>query len=705
MPALSAPQNIYLNGLNTKFRAYVGGFGCMRGDTLIHTEVGLMRICDIDSSIRVLSWNENNQKFQLSLSGGAFPKGKGYLYRVVTQQGEFVASEHHRILSSCGNYLQVSDLEVGAELSSSQFLSCSNLESDQLSLSVDVQRYSKTDEDLMARYAGEARLYGQQLLSDEEVVRFYSPSLSDAHILSQYSDLFSFSKMDDQEGQKPRHNHRDLLSDHKHTLSYSRQSSPLAIPEANQTQALCAEHILHYHQPKQLSDEKLIIHRNTEQHSSDVHSSLTPCNSSATRTAIISIKRLEVEESYWDMQVLETNNYICESGLIHHNSGKTFVGCLDLLNFFGENPGTRQGYFGPSYPAIRDIFFPTFEEAAELLGFTVVIRESNKEVHVYRNGFYYGTVICRSMDNPGSIIGFKISRALVDEIDTLKKEKANQAWNKIIARLRLKIDGVVNGIGVTTTPEGFLFVYEKFKKDPTESYSMVQASTYENEIYLPDDYISSLRETYPEQLIEAYLNGEFVNLTSGTVYHEFDRDVHNTDVEWDKVEPLHIGMDFNVCNMSSIISVIRKGKVYDVDEITGGYDTPSMINSIKEKFDKCQINIYPDASGKNRNAQGASESSIQLLRQAGFNVYAPNKNPFVKDRVLAMNTSFNKGIHFVNVKNCPNHTANLEQQIYNTAGEPDKTSGNDHTNDGNGYLINYKFPVLKPLTSAHRMIV
>ena len=97
-------------------------------------------------------------------------------------------------------------------------------------------------------------------------------------------------------------------------------------------------------------------------------------------------------------------------------SGKTFIGCIDLLNFFGENPSTVQGYFGISFPSMRDIFYPTFEEAANLLGYTVVVREANKEVHVYRNGFYYGTVICRSMDNPASIVGFKISRALVDEI-------------------------------------------------------------------------------------------------------------------------------------------------------------------------------------------------------------------------------------------------------------------------------------------------
>jgi hypothetical protein len=386
-------------------------------------------------------------------------------------------------------------------------------------------------------------------------------------------------------------------------------------------------------------------------------------------------------------------------------SGKTFVGCIDLLSFFGKHPGTRQGYFGISYPSMRDIFYPTFEEAANMMGFTVVTREANKEVHVYRNGFYYGTVICRSMDNPGSIVGFKIARALVDEIDVLPKDKANKAWNKIVARMRLKINGVQNSIGVTTTPEGFLFVYTKFKKDPTKSYSMVQASTYENEQHLPDDYIDTLKETYPGQLVDAYIEGEFVNLTSGTVYSDFDRVANNTDVIWDGRESLHIGMDFNVCNMSAIISVIRKGICYDIDEITGGYDTPSMINSIQERYQNCQINIYPDASGKNRNAQGASESSIQLLRSAGFQVFAKTKNPFVKDRLLAMNTSFIKKLHYVNVNLCRTHAANLEQQVYNNAGEPDKTAGNDHTNDANGYLIHYKYPVIKPTTTAARMIV
>ena len=108
-------------------------------------------------------------------------------------------------------------------------------------------------------------------------------------------------------------------------------------------------------------------------------------------------------------------------------SSKTFSGCLDLLIFALRHPKTRQGYFAPTYPQIRDIFYPTVDESAHSQGFRVDIKEGNKEVHFYRGRIYYGTVKCRSLDNPGSIIGFKIGHALVDELDTMKAEKARQA--------------------------------------------------------------------------------------------------------------------------------------------------------------------------------------------------------------------------------------------------------------------------------------
>lgn len=381
-------------------------------------------------------------------------------------------------------------------------------------------------------------------------------------------------------------------------------------------------------------------------------------------------------------------------------SGKTYIGCLDLCIFASQHPKTVQGYFGPTFGSIRDIFYPTMSEAAESMGFRADVNTSNKEVHLYRGSWYYGTIICRSMDNPGSIVGFKVARALVDEIDTLPKSKATLAWRKIIARLRLVLPGVVNGVGVTTTPEGFLFVYDKFKKDPTESYSMVQSSTYENERYLPPDYIPSLLESYPDNVAQAYISGDFVNMQSGTVYHTFDRKLNHCDDEVKQVDKLYVGMDFNVQNMAAIVNVKRNGEPRAVDEITKALDTPAVISILKEKYPHHRIAVYPDASGKGRSTVGASTNDLSLLKLAGFEVVVNASNPPVKDRVTASNAMFcnasGKRSYLVNTKKCPDLTEALEQQAYDKFGQPDKSTGVDHPLDAMGYFIVKEYPVMKP---------
>jgi len=392
-------------------------------------------------------------------------------------------------------------------------------------------------------------------------------------------------------------------------------------------------------------------------------------------------------------------------------SGKTFVGCLDQMNFFAEHPSTKgkptvQGYFAPTYPQIRDIFFPTVEEAADMIGFRADVKYGNKEVHFYRGRKYYGTTICRSMDKPESIVGFKIARAMVDEIDVLPADKALLAWRKIIARMRLKIDGVENGIGVTTTPEGFKFVYNMFKKDPKPSYSMVQASTYENEEFLPDDYIDSLLETYPAELVEAYIRGQFVNLTSGTVYYAYNRTFNRSLETIQPKEPLRIGMDFNVANMSAVVYVIRKNSKgeecwHAVDELKEVFDTPEMIRVIKEKWPEHSIRIYPDATGKNRKSVNASTSDIGLLEDAGFSVYANDSNPFVRDRVIATNQAFQKERLFINDDKCPEYASCMEQLAYDKNGEPDKKSNLDHLPDAGTYPIAFEMPIIRPAANIN----
>lgn len=408
------------------------------------------------------------------------------------------------------------------------------------------------------------------------------------------------------------------------------------------------------------------------------------------------MEALEGKLPFYDMQVLDNNNYVCANGMIHHNSGKTFVGCLDLLLFAASHPGLVQGYFAPTYRDIKDTFWPTLEEAAEYLGFTTKVTTSDKEVNLFRGNVWYGTIICRSMDDPGAIVGFKIARALVDEIDIMPTDKATTAWRKIIARLRLVVPGVVNGIGVTTTPEGFKFVYQTFAVSPKSDYSMVQASTYENAAFLPPDYIQSLRDSYPQELIDAYLMGEFVNLTSGTVYRNYDRQKNRSFEAIKRGEPLHIGQDFNVGNMASVVFVERKDGLHAVQELVGVEDTPDLIDLLHERYQGHAITIYPDASGKSRKTVNASVSDIRLLRDH-FTVKAKPTNPPVKDRILAVNTGFSKARLWVNDRACPSYSASLEQQAYDKNGEPDKSAGHDHHNDAGGYCVNWIMPVKRKL--------
>jgi hypothetical protein len=387
-------------------------------------------------------------------------------------------------------------------------------------------------------------------------------------------------------------------------------------------------------------------------------------------------------------------------------SGKTWVGCTAIAQHFWEHPRIHAGYFAPSFPMIRDIFYPTMDEVAHTMGMRIKVYQGNKEVSVFSGAQYRGTVLCRSMDDPGSIVGFKIGHAMVDELDTMKKEKARDAWRKIIARMRFKGAELRNGIDVTTTPEGFKFVYEQFVKAVSRNpelgklYGLIQASTFENEIFLPDGYIQSLLDSYPLQLIRAYLNGQFTNLAIGAVYPDFDRFKNHTDEVIEPNEPLHVGMDFNVNNCTAAIGVIRDKKPRILAELTGVRDTPAMVKSLREKFPQNHISVYPDASGQSNKTVNASLSDLQILKDAKFAVWVNGTNPLVKDRVMSMNASIcnarEERTLLINTRECPTVTEHLEQQVYDKNGEPDKKSGNDHAPDALGYFVTYRWPVVRP---------
>lgn len=384
-------------------------------------------------------------------------------------------------------------------------------------------------------------------------------------------------------------------------------------------------------------------------------------------------------------------------------SGKTEGAVLRSIIGKLRYPTLNRGFYEPTYDLLRMIAFPRFEEILEALGISYRLYKSPLN---YLDIEGYGNIYFRSMDTPHRIIGYEHADADVDELDTLKEDYAAKVFRMIVARNRqLKPDGMPNTIGCTTTPEGFKFVYKTWKRDPKPGYEIIQARTESNP-HLPEGYIDSLKAIYPPQQLAAYLDGEFVNLVSGTVFNAYDRIKHRSTETIKEKEPLRIGMDFNVQNMSAVIYVMRGTAWHAVGELTGIYDTPAMIHAIKGLYPEHSIRIYPDASGASRKTVDASTSDIALLEQAGFQVYAHKQNPLIKDRVISTNKAFTDNLLLINDEKCTEFARCMEQLAYDKNGVPDKGSNLDHLPDAGTYPIAYELPVNKPvlitgIRSAH----
>lgn len=379
-------------------------------------------------------------------------------------------------------------------------------------------------------------------------------------------------------------------------------------------------------------------------------------------------------------------------------SGKTAAAIARAMALKAHFATCDIAYYLPTYPLVEDIAFRRFPELCERKGWQYRLNKASAFVE-FPN---HGRIVFRTMENPSRIIGYEVAHSILDELDTLPIEKAREVWNKVIARNRQKCS-MGNTVAVATTPEGFRFVYERWAKNPAPGYVMFRAKTMDNADNLPADYITNLRNTYPSNLLAAYLDGEFVNLTAGSVYPEFDRVLNGSTETIRDNEPLHIGMDFNVEHMAAVVFVLRDGDPHAVAEVTGVFDTPAMIRILADRYKCHAIYVYPDASGRNRKSVNASESDIALLRQSRMTVLVNTTNPAVKDRVLSTNRMIHAdGVRRlkVNPDTCPGFVEALEKQSYDKNGEPDKTSGLDHVVDAGTYFIAYKFPVVHRRTTV-----
>jgi len=226
---------------------------------------------------------------------------------------------------------------------------------------------------------------------------------------------------------------------------------------------------------------------------------------------------------------------------------------------------------------------------------------------------------------------------------------------------------------------------------------LIQVKSTDN-IFLPKDFIETLYENYPPNLIDAYINGKFVNMVSGSVFEYFSRTLNHATVTISKTDThIYLGADFNSGGCANIKGIMQGGKLYIFGEMLTK-DTFETRDKLKSDHPGCTIYGAVDATGV-KTTSNSSQSDLDILSEAGVSLIMGSSNPHINDSILSVNNAFIHKNVYIDTNACPKLTAALEQHAFDPkTGKPDKFMGSgtvDDWTDAFRYLIWVCFPVTK----------
>ena len=380
------------------------------------------------------------------------------------------------------------------------------------------------------------------------------------------------------------------------------------------------------------------------------------------------------------------------SGKTYSFLNETFINMITKTNKQGKSEGL---VLYPTYALADTVFVEPYREILDRNGISYTY---NIAAHRFKT--QYGNIKIYQTRYPQRIVGASYTYCGIDELDIETRAYAELSVQKALGRLRGCEDAE---LFITSTPEGYSYLWELFVEQSSPDKLLVHGKTTDNH-YLPKSYIQSLKDNYDEQLLKAYLEGNFVNLTQGNTYYGFKRDLHTGEYKYNRYLPLHVGFDFNVHPQCAIITQKQSdGTVHCIKEVVlddagdGDLLTQRMCDTIKSLFPNNTYYAYPDATGSAKNSS-STFSDISLIRRNSFIVKVNHINPRVINRVNAVNNMFSKNRIKID-KSCKTLIKDLEQ-VTNKEGTREIDKSNkalSHSSDALGYYISYCFPITKPI--------
>ncbi len=383
-------------------------------------------------------------------------------------------------------------------------------------------------------------------------------------------------------------------------------------------------------------------------------------------------------------------------------AGKThaFIANTMKCHLFKKSPttGKSNGWICyPTYDLADELFVEPFKQALTDMKLNY---KYNGQSRVFNTRF--GRLQVFSFAYPDKLVGSNLTYCGLDEFDVEKKEKCNKVWKKVLARMR----GAENyEIFITTTPEGFKMTYEIFVKNANGFKHLIKAKTTDNP-FLPKSYVENMLREYEGPLVEAYINGEFVNFNGLSAYYGFKRSEHLSDnLDFESGLPLCLFFDFNVDPFCFGIAQyknntdIRFLKEFAIKGNADTYDACERIRHFIGNGKNIDAIIYGDASGTFRSTSSLYTDYEIMKRELtpffkSLRFEVPRSNPSVRDRL----TTFNRLLMRKAITFSPKMIElieDMEQVVKNDRGEIDKSDiKRTHASDGAGYFLSREFGTL-----------
>lgn len=400
--------------------------------------------------------------------------------------------------------------------------------------------------------------------------------------------------------------------------------------------------------------------------------------------------------------------------------GKTHVGALKTLFYALLHPCREDEVHlvaSPTFPMSRvpvaKIFTMLYDNSVFPWNPLIRYRKSDRVFELRAAGGGITRVQVVSLHDPDKIRGIKALSAWIDEGAYVSEE----AWQIVQGRLA----DSAGPCWITTTPAGYNWVYDLYERALEEkrdgipvqarSIRVVHFSSLQNTFIKDKSGFDRLVQGYDERTYKQEVDARFVRMR-GLIYHPFSRAANLKIGRINPLAPLWVGQDFNVDPMSSVIAQPFRvpGGKYEGAHIKSerrapDSDTFGLVRFLDEfiaehRIPKDRVTIFADASGRSRSTSGKSDFFI--LREAGYEVKAPPRNPLVKDRINCVNgllrpmPSVCAHPRLLVDPSCVGVIESFEKQIWKPESdppEPDKTQGFDHYMDATGYMCWANWPL------------